>query len=317
MQRLNILIWHIHGAYLTAITQTEHNWYLPQKDNLSEGYIGRGVGSSMPAYVREVPAETVKDLKLDLIIFQTPQNYQHDQFEILTAEQRNLPKIYLQHNSPEPHPTNSLHWAANDSGTLLVHVTQYNRLMWDNGSTPTTVIEHSVAIDPTLRYDGSRREGIFVVNEMKRRGRMAGYDLYQSLRSNGLPLTTVGMGSAEVGGIGEVHYTQLHKKVAEYRFLCSLMRYSSLPLAVIEALTIGMPVIALATTEVPTVIQNGVHGFISNHPDELRQHMLFLLDNPAEARRMGDNARQLAKDRFGLPRFIDDWNRLFRNLTQG
>ncbi|GAB3499183.1 glycosyltransferase family 4 protein [Spirosoma knui] len=315
MRKLNILIWHIHGAYLTAITQTEHNWYLPKKEDNSEGYIGRGVGSSMPDYVREVPADEVKKLKLDLIIFQTPQNYQEDQFKILSADQRNLPKIYLQHNSPEPHPTDSRHWAADDPDVLLVHVTQYNRLMWDNGTTPTAVVEHSVAIDPTLRYNGSRPEGIFVVNEMKRRGRMAGFDLYQSFRADGLPLTTVGMGSADVGGIGEIHYTQLHKHVADYRFLYSFMRYSSLPLAVIEALTIGMPVVALATTELPVVIKNGVHGFVSNNPDELWQAMQFLLDNPDEARRMGENARKLAEERFSLPRFINDWNRIFEQVT--
>ncbi|RIV26945.1 glycosyltransferase family 1 protein [Fibrisoma montanum] len=314
MRKLNILVWHIHGAYLTALAQAEHNWYVPIKPDQSEGYIGRGVGSSMPDYVREVPADQVRNLDLDLIIFQTPKNYQEDQYEILSAEQRQRPRIYLQHNSPEPHPTDSRHWAADDPDTLLVHVTHYNRLMWDTGTTPTTVVEHSVAIDPSIRYDGSRPEGIFVVNEMQRRGRMAGYDLYETLRQD-LPLTTVGMGSAAIGGIGEIHYTQLHRRVAEYRFLYSLMRYSSLPLAVIEALTIGMPVVALATTELPTVIENGVHGFISCNPDELRQHMQFLLDNPAEARRMGNNARKLAQERFSIERFVRDWNRVFAEVV--
>lgn len=316
MKKLNILIWHIHGAYLTALAQTQHNWYLPKKDDNAEGYIGRGVGSSLPPYVREVPADEVKHLDLDLIIFQTPQNYERDQFEILTDEQRRRPKLYLQHNSPEPHPTDSRHWAADDADLLLVHVTHYNRLMWDNGRAPTTVVEHSVAIDPALRYVGSRPEGIFVVNEMQRRGRMAGLDLYQSLRSDGLPLTTVGMGSDAVGGIGEIHYTRLHRTVAEYRFLYSLMRYSSLPLAVIEALTLGMPVVALATTEVPTVLQNGVHGFISNNLDELKAGMHLLLDNPAEARRMGNNARQLAQERFSIERFVADWNRVFADVCR-
>ena len=149
-----------------------------------------------------------------------------------------------------------------------------------------------------------------MVNELKRRGRMAGYDLYESLRHQ-LPLTTVGMGSAEIGGIGEIHYRRLHQRVAEYRFLYSLMRYSSLPLALIEALTMGMPVVALATTELPTVLQNGVHGFISCNPEELADRMQYLLDHPVEARHMGDNARQLAKERFSLPRFVEDWNRVF------
>ena len=314
MHKLNILIWHIHGAYLTAITQTEHNWYLPTKPGQPEGYIGRGHNSSMPGYVREVPADAVRNLPLDLIIFQTPQNYRTDQYEVLSEAQRQLPKIYLQHNTPEPHPTDSRHWAANDSSVALVHVTHYNQLMWDSGITPTRVIEHSVAIDPAVRYTGTRPEGIFVVNELKRRGRMAGYDLFLAAREQ-VPLTTVGMGSAEVGGIGEIHYRYLHQRVAEYRFLFSPMRYSSLPLALIEAMTIGMPVVALATTEVPTVIENGVHGFVSCNIGELTDRMQFLIDNPDEARRLGNNARRLALTRFGIDRFVRDWNQLFAELA--
>lgn len=267
----------------------------------------------MPEYVREIPADDVRNLPLDLIIFQTPRNYQIDQYQILSDAQRQLPKIYLEHNSPEPHPTDSLHPAAEDPSTTIVHVTHYNRLMWNNGDAPTCVIEHSVAIDPGIRYDGSRNEGIIVLNEIGRRGRMAGFDLYQQLRER-VPLTVAGMKSAEVGGIGEIHYRHLHRRVAEYRFLFSPMRYSSLPLAVVEAMTIGMPIVALATTELPTVIQNGVHGFVSNQIDELAERMQFLLDNPDEARCMGENARQLALTRFGLDRFVRDWNTVFEEV---
>jgi hypothetical protein len=315
MRRLNILIWHIHGAYLTAITQAEHNWFIPTKSGSPEGYGGRGQDSTMPAYVREVPAEAVRDLDLDLIICQTPRNYRTDRFEILSDKQLLKPIIYLEHNTPEPHPTDSRHPVADDPAVFLVHVTDYNRLMWDNGAAPTRVIRHSVAIDPTIRYVGDRAEGIVVVNELERRGRMAGFDVVQQCRQY-LPLTVAGMKSAEIGGIGEIHYRYLHRRVAEYRFLFSPMRYSSLPLAVIEAMTIGMPVVALATTELPIVIQNGVHGFVSANPDELIDYMQFLLKNPSVARRLGDNARELALKNYSLPRFVNDWNETFQELVK-
>ena len=315
MKKLSILIWHIHGAYLTAITQTEHNWYVPIKPDNAEGYIGRGKDSTMPSYVREVPADQVKDLELDLVIFQTPKNYRVDQYEILSESQRQtLPGIYLEHNTPEPHPTETLHPASGNGTVQLVHVTHYNQLMWDNGTAPTCVIEHSVAIDSTIRYSGQRPEGICVINNMQHRGRIAGYDLFKTLRKR-VPLTTVGMDAEAIGGLGEIHYRNLHRTVAEYRFLFSPMRYSSLPLAVIEALHIGMPIVALATTELPTVIENGIHGFVSNDPDILAERMQFLIDNPETAARMGENARQLAQERFGIQRFVADWNRLFAGIT--
>ncbi len=93
------------------------------------------------------------------------------------------------------------------------------------------------------------------------------------------------------------------------------MRYTSLPLAVVEALHVGMPVVALATTELPSVIENDVTGYVSADPEALIDRMQSLIDDPREARRLGDNARDLAKRRFGLDRFTDDWNRALAQVT--
>jgi hypothetical protein len=39
--------------------------------------------------------------------------------------------------------------------------------------------------------------------------------------------------------------------------------------------------------------------------------MEHLLADPAEARRLGANAREVARARFGMDRFIRDWNAAF------
>jgi glycosyltransferase involved in cell wall biosynthesis len=312
MRRLKILIWHIHGSYLNALARIDHDWYLPTKPDRPEGYGGRGPTFDLPPYMREVPAEQVRDLDLDLIIFQTPKNYTEDAAEILSPEQQRLPKIYLEHNTPRPHPTDSLH-PVDDPNVLLVHVTHYNRLMWDNGRTPTTVIEHSVAIDPQARYSGSLERGITVINGIQKRPRIAGYDLFLQAREQ-VPLDSVGMMTEQLGGLGDVPYRDLHRRLAEYRFLFSPIRYTSLPLAVIEGMTIGMPIVALATTELPTVIENGKSGFLSCDPDELIDHMQFLLANPQAAREMGEHARNVACERFSIDRFARDWNLAFAQV---
>ena len=309
MQRLKILIWHIHGSYLNTLARIDADWYLPVKAGRPEGYGGRGPTFDLPAYVREVPAEQVRDLQLDLIIYQTPKNYFEDQFEILSAEQRKLPKIYLEHNTPKPNAVDTRH-PIDDPDVLLVHVTHYNRLMWDNGRTPTIVIEHSVALDPSIRYSGHIERGITMINGMQKRPRIAGYDIFLQARQV-VPLDAVGMETEAIGGLGDVPYRELHRRVAEYRFLFSPIRYTSLPLAVIEAMTIGMPVVALATTELPTVIENGVTGYVSCDIDRLIYAMRFLLANPQEARQLGARARAVACERFSLDRFIRDWNRAF------
>ena len=314
MQRLKILIWHIHGSYLNTLARIDHDWYLPVKPGRPEGYGGRGPTFDLPDYVREVPADLVRDLDLDLIIYQTPKNYFEDQFEILSAEQRRLPKIYLEHNTPKPNAVDTRH-PVDDPHVLLVHVTHYNRLMWDNNRTPATVIEHSVAIDPSIRYSGQLERGITVVNGMQKRPRIAGYDLFLQAQQM-LPLDAVGMETEAFGGLGDVPYRELHHLVAGYRFLFSPIRYTSLPLAVIEAMTIGMPVVALATTELPTVIENGRTGYVSCDIDRLINYMHYLLVDREEAYRLGENARTVALTRFGLQRFINDWNHAFEVAAQ-
>ncbi|HEY0602621.1 MAG TPA: glycosyltransferase [Herpetosiphonaceae bacterium] len=313
MKRLKILIWHIHGSYLNTLSRIDHDWYLPTKPDRPEGYGGRGPTFDLPSYVREVPAEQVRDLDLDLIVYQTPKNYFEDQLEILSEEQRALPKIYLEHNTPKPDAVATRH-PIDDPNVLLVHVTHYNRLMWDNGRTPTTVIEHSVAIDPQATYRGTLERGITVINGMQKRPRIAGYDLFLDARKH-LPLDAVGMMTEEFGGLGDIPYRDLHRRIGEYRFMFSPLRYTSLPLAVIEGLTIGMPVVALATTELPTVIEHGVSGYVSCNLDELIENMRGLLANPDEARRIGANAREVARERFGLERFARDWNAAFARVT--
>ncbi|HET7036361.1 MAG TPA: glycosyltransferase [Thermomicrobiaceae bacterium] len=312
MRRLKILIWHIHGSYLNALARIEHDWYLPVKPGKPEGYGGRGPTFDLPEYVREVPTERVRDLDLDLVIYQTPKNYFEDGPAILSPAQRALPAIYLEHNTPKPGACDTRH-PIDDPSLLLVHVTHYNRLMWDNGRTPTTVIEHSVAIAPGVRYSGELTRGISVVNGPQKRPRIAGYDLFLAARER-LPLDAVGMQTEEFGGLGDVPYRELHALVARYRFLFSSMRYTSLPLAVIEAMTLGMPVVALATTELPTVIQNGMHGYISCDIDELIKQMHVLLADHDLARRLGANARALAHERFGIERFARDWNSAFARV---
>lgn len=308
MRRLKILLWHVHGSYLNVLGRVNQDWYLPVKPGYPDGYSGRG-GYDLPDYVRDVPAGEVGDLDLDLVVFQTPQNYREDQYEVLRAKQQELPQIYLEHNTPRPYAVDTCH-PVDDPTVLLVHVTHYNRLMWDNGRTPTVVVEHSVAIDKTARYAGHLERGVTVVNGMPRRPRIAGYDLFLAARA-AVPLDAVGMQTEEFGGLGDISYPVLHQRIAGYRFLFSPMRYTSLPLAVIEAMTVGLPIVALATTELPAVITNGETGYISCQLEELIEHMRFLLAHPAEARRMGDNARLLAETRFGFDRFSRDWQAAF------
>jgi glycosyltransferase involved in cell wall biosynthesis len=165
-----------------------------------------------------------------------------------------------------------------------------------------------------VRYTGEIERGVVVVNGLGRRGRRLGADVFERARQE-VPLDLVGMFAEEVGGIGEVPPPELPGFVARYRFFFHPIRYTSLGLAVCEAMMLGLPVVGLATTELTTVVDNGVNGWIDTDVDRLIGHMQDLLADPDEARRLGEGARRTAQERFSIDRFVADWDMAFRQVA--
>lgn len=263
--------------------------------------------------VLEVAAGEVKNLDFDCVLFQSINNYLDDQYEILTPEQRRLPKIYLEHDPPREVPTDT-HHIVDDPEILLVHVTHFNNLMWNNNRTPTKVIEHGVLVPGDARYTGTLNKGIVVVNGMEKRGRRLGLDVFMEVR-NRVPLDLVGMGAENVGGLGEVSPPELPFFIGQYRFFFNPIRYTSLGLAVCEAMAVGMPVIGFATTEMPVTIENGVSGYIHTDIDFLVEQMHLLLKNHDKARLLGKGAGLAAREKFNITRFCRDWSETFEYVT--
>ncbi len=303
--RRRVLTWHIHGSYLYYLIQSPHEFYLPVKPGRTNGYGGAGGDDPWGPNVHEVPADQVKDLELDAIVFQSRQNYEVDQYEILTEEQRDLPRIYLEHDPPREHPTDTQHWV-DDPDVLLVHCTPFNDLMWDSNRTPTRVIDHGVVVPDDVVYTGELNKGVVVINNIKKRGRRLGYDIFERVRQE-IPLDIYGINSEEVGGFGSIGLDELPYRVSRYRFFFNPIRYTSLGLAILEAMSYGMPIVGLATTELSTVVENGVSGYIDTRVDRLVEVMKYLLAYPSEARKLSEGARKYAQDRFNIRHFAQDW----------
>ena len=204
-KKLKILTWHTHGSYLYYLTQSPHDFYVLSKPDRPSGYGGRYGHIPWGDNVIDMPVDRVKDEQFDCILFQDDDQYLKDQHIYLTESQRRLPKIYLEHDTPREHPTDMPH-PVDDPSVLLVHVTAFNALMWDNRRTPTRIIEHGVVVPDHIRYDGSRPCGLAVVNHLARRGRRLGGDVYRQVQKK-VPVELAGMGADEMPGgeIGRAH----------------------------------------------------------------------------------------------------------------
>jgi hypothetical protein len=312
MRRLKIFTWHIHGAYLLYLSQIPHDIYIPilPGSNFFTGKVG-AIANQDNIY--EIPVEFIRDTDFDCILFQDKNAYLYDQHDLFRDKQLNLPKIYLEHDPPRDHPTDTKHFVGKE--TFLVHVTHYNDLMWNSGETETRVIEHGVFIPSDAPPIGATQKGITVINNLRNRDRRLGRDIFLKARSR-TPLDLIGMDAESLGGLGEVPLCDLPAFLAQYRYFFHPVRYTSLALAVCEAMAVGLPIVGLATTELPSVIKNGLSGYLSNNFEELIQVMDWLNLDQDLAREWGQGARRTAQERFNLARFVRDWNDTLSFVTK-
>ena len=122
------------------------------------------------------------------------------------------------------------------------------------------------------------------------------------------------MRTAPLGGV-DLPQAELHDALAQRRVYLHTTRWTSLGLSLIEAMHLGMPVVALATSEVPLAVPAGC-GVVSTDVDALVRATRELLADPDAAADLGRRGRAHARRRYGLERFLDDWDRLFKEVTR-
>jgi hypothetical protein len=305
---VNVFLWHVHGSWATAFVQGRHRYLVPVTPDRGPDGLGRAGSWEWPDSVVEVTREEAASHPVDVVVLQRPSELDGLAREWLGREPgHDLAAVYLEHNVPQGRVNEMRHPAADRPDLTAVHVTHFNRLFWDMGTTPVRVIEHGI-VDPGHLYSGELERSAAVINEPGRRGRVVGADLLPEL-GKPLPLDLFGIGTAN-----DLPQWQLHEELAHRRAYVHPYRWTSLGLALIEAMQLGLPVVALATTEVPEVVPEGA-GFVSNRLGALCEGLRRLGGDPGLARAMGEVGRERALTRFGLARFLVDWDDLLKEVT--
>jgi hypothetical protein len=307
---VRILLWHVHGSWTTSFVQGPHEYLLPLVPDRGPDGRGRAQTWDWPASAIEVTRDEARGAEVDVVVLQRPAELDGLAREWLGD--RRLPAVYVEHNAPQGRIADMRHPAADRDDIVVVHVTHFNELFWDCGSTPTHVIEHGV-VDPGYRYSGVTPRAAVVINEARRRARVTGTDLLERFDEMGVPIDLFGMDAAALGG-DDVPQHRLHDEMAQRRLYLHPIRWTSLGLSLIEAMHLGMPVVALATTEAPDAVPPTA-GVLSTRFDRLAQGARDLLADPDRAREAGLAARAAALERFGLQRFLDDWDDLLEAVV--
>lgn len=312
---MRILLWHIHGSWTTAFIHGRHEYLIPTLPDRGPDGLGRARTYVWPEQAIEITPEEAAETDVDAVILQRPKELEWLAEEWLGGRKpgRDLPAIYVEHNVPQGRINEMRHPAADRPELSLVHVTHFNDLFWDAGVTPTRVIEHGI-VDPGYRYTGELPRAAVVVNEAVRRHRVTGTDLFPRFGAR-VPLDIFGMGAASLGGIEDLPQERLHEEMARRRVYLHPIRWTSLGLSLLEAMHLGMPVAALATTEVTEAVPPEA-GLVSTRASTVEEALYRLASDPEEARERGEAARKAALARYGLGRFLSDWDDVLMEVAE-
>jgi hypothetical protein len=319
---VNVLIWHVHGSWLDNFVRGQHTCLLPVVPERSDDGRGRARTWHWPDRVVEVTPDELADWPVDVVIVQGPR-------ELELAHRwlggrrpgRDIPLVWLEHNAPDGSVVDMRHPAADCGRCVLVHVTPTNALFWDSGATTTRVIEHGVAI-PVPVWTGTVPAVGVVVNDPVRRGRVVGTDLLRRFGEH-VALDVFGMNvdALERGGahpwlrtFEDLPQSRMHAELAQRRCYLHPFRWTSLGLSLLEAMAMGMPVVALARTAVPDAVPTGA-GVVSNDLAVLAGALERLMCDDDFAAELSLGARRRVAERFGLDRFLSDWNELLEEVA--
>jgi len=311
----SLLVWHVHGSWMDSFVSGGHRYLIPV--NAPHDPDGRGRCGRDWADAREVPSGELRDQDVDLVVLQRPHEVELAERLLGRRPGIDVPAVYVEHNTPRPFVVESRHPIADRDDIPLIHVTDFNRLMWDNGRAPTMVINHGIA-DPGHLYTGDVAAAGALINEPLRRWRTVGADLLSAF-GQAAPVDVWGMGTEDLGepahrcpgvvGHGDLPTGPLLKELAHRRVYLHTARWTSLGPSLVAAMFLGMPVVAVASTMAPLVVPPEA-GVVSADVDTLRAALSGLVADRYLAEVVGKAARDYATEHFGLDRFLREWDQV-------
>ena len=317
-----VLLWDVHGGYTDMLLEGPHTYLFPARDAAGRGGLSRLDGRA-PANAVELSWPRMREQEPDLVVLQRESDLRDCAVHLGMRPGRELPAVWLEHNTPRVRIPDAWHAMAEVPGVLIVHVTHFNALLWDCGTAPTMVVEHGVP-DLGHRYTGTEARLAYVVNEPVRRWRVTGTDLLPMFAEH--PVDAFGidghllpekLGSRcpQLRFAGNLAPEELYATMARRRAYLHLNRWTSLGLSLLQAMVLGMPVLVLDTTEASRAVPPGA-GTLSSDVQELRRTAAMLLTDADQARARGAVARAAALERYPLDRFLARWDEAFARAEE-
>ena len=321
-EKLNILTFVTHERYEPNLCKTGHSFWswqgqgirewntkyapIPQNYHILDGNLRE----------RQLPLW----LNIDLVISQNP--FEHLSIAKSISRQLDIPVINIWHTLPSPGFNFDQLRANADllSDCLHVFISDYNKKEWGFDTNEAIVIRHGVDTDfwTTGKQVVDRQAyALSVVNDWINRSWCCGFTQWKAgIMDKKVPHKVMGdtPGLSEPSGSLE----ELRSAYQEAQVFVNTSTVSPIPMSLLEAMSCGCGVVSTNTCMIPEIITHGFNGYLVEPTDveALHAYTEELLNDKAKAKKFGWNARNTIKERFGISRFVSEWNTVIDNVVR-
>ena len=107
---MRILIWHLHGSWMTSFVQGPHDYLVPVTPERGPFGLGRARTWEWPASVVELSAAELRGADVDLVVLQRPDELALAAAWLGRRPGQDIPAVYVEHDTPPGGPAPGIRW---------------------------------------------------------------------------------------------------------------------------------------------------------------------------------------------------------------
>lgn len=315
---LNVLSCPTHERYSTNMSMVPHTFYLYRAPGIKDWNFK--YGQLPPNHTLLNPDrghnQIPPHIEIDVCLSQNTVG----QYQVLRkfADEAQLPLISLEHCIVTPGISREQVGIrkANLRADLHVFISEVSANEWgyDLAEDNNVVVLHH-GVDTNLFRGGVvRLDQILVcVNDFINRGRILGYQQFREA-TEGLPVKVLGETPGLSRAAKDVEDLVSHYQKSQIFLNTSI--YSPIPTVVLEAVACECALVTTDHCMLKDIFTHEYDCYFANDSRTMRKYLQFLLSHPAEARRMGQNARETVSNLFPLDKFVKSWDSILNTVVK-
>lgn len=314
--RLNIISFPTHESYQSSLAGTNADFWL---------WRGEGIKDWCTSY-RQLPKnhhlldpnkgdeQIPVDVNIDAILSQNPAG----QFPVAYKLSKNLhvPLITITHTLPPPNAdANYLQQIKNMRGDENIFISEFSRDAWGWGESEARVIHHGIDSEKLFKPNPRKTRDkhiLSVVNDWRNRDWCCNFSGWERV-TKGLPVKVLG----DNPGLSQPakSLTDLINNYQGSLVFLNTSTISPVPTALLEAAACGCAIVSTSNCMIPEIFTNGKDSYLTNDDKAMRIYLEKLLADPALAQKMGSAARETVRTKFGLDKFVQNWDMVLRESS--